>query len=144
MFFYEGLNFLTLVHWIDNTNTAMNTTQMAAHTLPRIISPALLSFIHGHPKLPLHSWYFIAGVTLSVLNRPDEISSVFKYAIEKGGDRMEASPGHDEKMKIARKMREALVKAAPIGGLPKVSISSTHKVSIKKLSKSCSLVVDNQ
>lgn len=42
--------------------------------------------------------------------------------MEKGGDRIEASPGHDEKLKIARKMREALVKAAPIGGLPKVSL----------------------
>lgn len=93
--------------------------EMAAQNLPRIISPTLLSFIHGHPNIPLHSWYFIAGVTLSVLNRPDEISTVFKYAMEKGGDRIEASPGHDEKLKIARKMREALVKAAPIGGLPK-------------------------
>lgn len=96
--------------------------EMAVQNLPRIISPTLLSYIHGHPNLPLHSWYFIAGVTLSVLNRPDEISTVFKYAMEKGGDRIEASPGHDEKLKIARRMREALVKAAPIGGLPKVSI----------------------
>lgn len=102
---------------------------MAAQTYPRIISPALLSFIHGHPNLPVHTWYFIAGVTLSVLNRPDEISTVFKYAMEKGGDRMEASPGQNEKLTIARKMREALVKAAPIGGLPKVSIFLKYPVS---------------
>lgn len=95
---------------------------MAAQALPHIISPALLSFIHGHPTLPLQSWYFIASVTLSVLNRPDEISTIFRYAMEKGGNRMEASPANDEKLKIARKMREALVKAAPIGGLPKVAI----------------------
>lgn len=87
-----------------------------------IISPALLSFIHGHPHLPLHSWYFVAGVTLSVLNRADEIILVFKHAIEGGGHSTPTvtRPGHGEQLMIARRMREALLKAAPIGGLPKV------------------------
>ena len=93
---------------------------MPPATLPAIITPVLLSSIRGHPQLPLHSWYFIAGVTLSVINRPDEIPIVFKYAIEQGAGRCDSKPGHDEQLQIARKMREALVKAAPIGGLPKV------------------------
>lgn len=105
---------------------------MSLPTLPRIVSPALLSFIRGHPHLPTNSWYFIAGVTLSVLNRPDEISTVFKYALEKGGDRTEVSPGQDERLQIARKMREALVKAAPIGGLPKVVLQSFPSSLAKK------------
>ena len=33
---------------------------------------------------------------------------------------MDTKPQHDEQLLIARKLREALVKAAPIGGLPKV------------------------
>ncbi len=92
---------------------------MSPVSLPAIATPALLSSIRGHPQLPLHAWYFITGVTLSVLNRPDEIPKVFQYALEKGPGRFDSKPQHDEQLEIARKMREALVKAAPIGGLPK-------------------------
>ncbi|MCJ1316520.1 hypothetical protein MMC15_001841 [Xylographa vitiligo] len=87
--------------------------------LPAFVTPALLSSIRGHPQLPHHSWYFIAGVTLSVLNRPDEIANVFRHALETGPGRIDGKPEHDEQLQMARKMREALVKAAPIGGLPK-------------------------
>lgn len=93
---------------------------MAPPSLPRIVSPALLSFLRGHPSLPAHSWYFIAGVTLSVINRPDEIPIVFQHALEKGGGQEGKKPDHAEQLMIARKMREGLVKAAAIGGLPKV------------------------
>lgn len=78
----------------------------------RLIS--LLSSIRLTPNLPPQSWYLIAGVTLSALNRADDVSDVFEYAIEKDGSSSEA------RLQIARRMREALVKAAPIGGLPKV------------------------
>ena len=88
--------------------------------LPAFVTPALLSSIRGHPQLPLHSWYFITGVTLSVLNRPEEIANVFQHALETGPGRTDAKPEHGEQLQMARKMREALVKAAPIGGLPKV------------------------
>jgi len=88
-------------------------------SLPAIITPALLSSIRGHPQLPLHSWYFITGVTLSILNRPDEIANVFRHAMETGPGGVSKKPEHDEQLRIARKMREALVKAAAIGGLPK-------------------------
>ncbi|MCJ1374706.1 hypothetical protein MMC20_005938 [Loxospora ochrophaea] len=87
--------------------------------LPAIATPALLSAIRTHPQLPRHSWYFIAGVTLSVLNRPDEIPKVFKHAVENGSDRVGDTPKQDEHLEIVRKMREALIKAAPIGGLPR-------------------------
>ncbi|KAL9120509.1 MAG: hypothetical protein Q9187_002933 [Circinaria calcarea] len=87
--------------------------------LPSLVTPALLTLIRGQPQLPAHSWYFIAGVTLSVLNRPDEIAKVFKHAIEGGPGSLEKKPEPEEQLQIARRMREALVKAAPIGGLPK-------------------------
>ena len=93
--------------------------------LPSLLTPALLSAIRGQPHLPSHAWYFVAGVALSVLNRPDDIADVFKHALEKGPARVDAKPGHDEQLVIARKMREALVKAAAIGGLPKVRSSTS-------------------
>ena len=94
--------------------------KMSFAALPAVVTPALLSSIRSHPDLPLHTWYFIAGVTLSMLNRPDEIQKVFKCALEEGLGRVARRPQYDEQLNIARKMREALVKAAPIGGLPKV------------------------
>lgn len=98
------------------------TVTMAASSLPKILSPALLSYLQGHPQLPSSTWYFITGVTLSVINRPDEIPTVFSYALEKGGEGAPTKPSHDEQLQIARRMREALVKTAPIGGLPKVQL----------------------
>lgn len=86
-----------------------------------VITSALLSSIRGQPHLPRHAWYLVTGVTLSVLNLPHEIPTVFKHAIEYGPGSCDTKPGHDEQLEIARKMRDALVKAAPIGGLPKVS-----------------------
>ena len=100
---------------------------MTPPALPRIVSPSLLSYLRGHPQLPPHSWYFIAGVTLSVINRPEEIPLVLEHALENGGAKEGRIPQHEEQMMIARKMREGLVKAAVIGGLPKVqSIKSSH------------------
>ena len=95
-----------------------------------VITPALLSSTRGQAHLPRHAWYFLTSVTLSVLNLPHEIPTVFKHAIEKGPGICDTEPGHDEQLEIARKIREALVKTASIGGLPKVLrriLSSTFK-----------------
>lgn len=89
-------------------------------TLPSIITPTFLTALRKHPHLPPHTWYCVTGVTLSVLNRPDEIPKVFNHALEKGPSASDTSPDHEMQLQIARKLREALVKAAPIGGLPKV------------------------
>ena len=88
-----------------------------AASLPAIITLKLLSTMRAHPQLPPHTWYFVAGATLSTLNRPDQLSAVFKNAI--GGDGTPELP-EDEQLKVARRMREALVKGAAIVGLPKV------------------------
>ncbi|KAL8774691.1 MAG: hypothetical protein Q9209_000630 [Squamulea sp. 1 TL-2023] len=73
----------------------------------------MVSSIRLTPHLPPQSWYLIAGVTLSTLNKPDEIPHVFQDAIERDGGSQQTQ------LDIARRMREALVKAAAIGGLPK-------------------------
>ena len=85
-----------------------------------IITPALLSSIRSHPHLPAQTWYFVAGATLSSLNLPHEIPRVLKYVLERGGGSTDVRPGYAEQLEIARKMREALIKTAPICGLPKV------------------------
>ncbi|KAL8828675.1 MAG: hypothetical protein Q9191_002449 [Dirinaria sp. TL-2023a] len=108
---------------------------MTPSALPRIVSPSLLSYLRGHPQLPPHTWYFIAGVTLSAINRSDEIPLVFEHALEKGGGKEERIPQHDEQLVIARKMREGLVKAAVISGLPKTinALSSLKSVTPSSL-----------
>ncbi|KAI9771879.1 MAG: hypothetical protein M1840_001649 [Geoglossum simile] len=47
-----------------------------------------------------------------MLNRPGEIGSLLRYAVDGLGE-------HGEQLKVARRMREALVKSAAVGGLPK-------------------------
>ncbi|KAL8952464.1 MAG: hypothetical protein Q9222_001626 [Ikaeria aurantiellina] len=86
--------------------------------MSRLPLSLLLPSLRQTPNLPPRSWYFIAGVTLSTLNRPDEVKEVFQYALKEDGDSAESRTA------IARRMREALVKAAVIGGLPKVGQGS--------------------
>jgi hypothetical protein len=89
--------------------------------LPSIITPKLLSSIRAHPNLPRHSWYFITSVTLSCLNRPDEIGQVWEWAVENGGDKNGGvKMGEDEQLRTVRRIREGLVKSAAVVGLPKV------------------------
>ncbi|OCL13963.1 carboxymuconolactone decarboxylase [Glonium stellatum] len=88
--------------------------------LPAIITPSLLASIRGNAQLPKHSWYFIVGVTLSVINRPDEIPKVFNFVIEHGvGPTENTKPARAEQLQIARKLREGLIKSAAIAGMPK-------------------------
>ncbi|KAK4199921.1 hypothetical protein QBC40DRAFT_77887 [Triangularia verruculosa] len=92
-------------------------------SLPSIITPSLLSSIRSRPHLPVNTWYFIAATTLSQLNRPDEIQKVYLHALNQklpDADATEnAVPSLDEKRDISRRIREALVKAAAVTGVPK-------------------------
>jgi hypothetical protein len=83
------------------------------------MNAAFLRSMINNPRLPSQSWYFIAATTLSILNRADEVPKVFRYAIN-NISRPNEEDGHAGQLKIARRMREALIKAAAIGGLPKV------------------------
>ncbi|KAK3308226.1 AhpD-like protein [Chaetomium strumarium] len=86
---------------------------------PAIITPAFLSSIRSHPSLPGHTWYLIAAATLSQLNRPDEIGQVYLHALQHGAGSADSAPSADEKLRISRRMREALIKAAAVGGVPR-------------------------
>lgn len=85
------------------------------------MTDSFLSNIRSHPRLPLHTWYAIAGTTLSALNRPEEVPIVFKHALEKGVGGPASSLDSEQRLRVARRLREALVKATAVYGLPKVS-----------------------
>lgn len=84
------------------------------------MTPPFLSSLRTDVGLPPNTWYIIAATTLSILNRPDQIPYVFKHAINSGSEESNVKLHSAEQLKIARRMREALVKASAIGGLPKV------------------------
>lgn len=84
-----------------------------------VITPALLSALGSHPSLPRHTWYLVAATTLTILNRPDEIPQVYRYALEQGGRDADAAPDAAEQRRISRRLREALIKASAVGGVPK-------------------------
>ena len=96
----------------------------AMAALPGIMTPTLLNSIKKYLDLPAHTWYFIIAATLSSLNRPDEIASVYEHAIHNGPCEADVRPNHDEQLRITRRMREALIKVSAVGGLPKVKPSS--------------------
>ncbi|KAF2142033.1 uncharacterized protein K452DRAFT_287230 [Aplosporella prunicola CBS 121167] len=111
--------------------------------LPTILTPALVHSIRSQPHLPRHVWYYVTGVTLSALNRPDEVPKVLAYALENGAEAptttsaptpTAAPERHErsattttaavaedaaEQLRIARRMREGLVKSAAVLGVPK-------------------------
>ncbi|KAM0438930.1 hypothetical protein ACHAPT_001691 [Fusarium lateritium] len=84
-----------------------------------ILTPALLAAIRKQPNLPQNTWYFITATTLSALNRPDELPNVYKHAVEGSPGIAEAIPGRDEQLSISRRIREALLKASAVGGMPR-------------------------
>ncbi|PVH85102.1 hypothetical protein DL98DRAFT_512033 [Cadophora sp. DSE1049] len=90
----------------------------APRSLSSIITPSLLKYMQSHPHVPEQTWYFIAATTLTILNRPDEIQVVFKHALGHGLDRLPID--HRQQVLIARRTREALLKASSVGGVPKI------------------------
>lgn len=95
---------------------------------PTIMTEAFVSAIRKDPLLPRHAWYLVSGVTLSALNRPEEIRAVYRHAIEKGAGSSDIVPSHEERLEISRKMREALVKSSAVCGLPKVSVTKPRSI----------------
>ena len=98
-----------------------------------LLTPPFLTSLRTQPHLPRHTWYFVAGVTLSALNLPQELPALFRYALEHcdgasvqtsggvvGEEKVRAKGEMEERLYVARRMRDALVKSAAIVGLPKV------------------------
>ena len=105
----------------------------------KIATTTFLSSIILTPHLPPRTWYFITTVTLSILNRPEEIPHVLRYALQHSSrpsssmsslslvedknydnDCDNGGSGKESGLRIVRRMREALIKSVAVGGLPKV------------------------
>ncbi|KAF9870822.1 carboxymuconolactone decarboxylase [Colletotrichum karsti] len=106
-----------------------------ASGLTPIVTPALLVSIRNRPHIPSHAWYFIAATTLTVLNRPEEIPQIYKHVMKHGVGPDDLKPGADEQLTVSRKLREALIKASAVGGLPKTinSLMELKKVTPEHL-----------
>lgn len=107
-----------------------------------IVTPDLLDTLRSDPDLPIDTWYLVVATALCILNRPDEIPLVYAHAVGKGhgsssphvglpngssGSSSSKQPVTDhEQRRIARRMREALLKTSAIGGLPKVRTYQVH------------------
>ena len=123
-------------------NESRASSPMPPLKLPPIVTSSLLTKIRSHPQLPPHTWYIISSVTLSALNRPDQIPNIFHSAINQG-IRPEVNGtvlNHDEQLRIARRLREGLVKSAAVVGLPKVrTLQHLQSIFDQRLSS-----IDNQ
>jgi hypothetical protein len=85
-----------------------------------IITPTFLDILRAQPHLPPHAWYIVAATTASTLSRPNEVATVFTHAIHTGAGPVPSKPSESEQLLIARKLREALIKAVIVAGMPKV------------------------
>lgn len=116
-FGYESLIWKSILQLASATQCSHRTS--CAMMAGAILTPALLSSIRSTPHLPNSTYYLVAGAALSTLNLAQEIPHALRFALERGASYSDSKPNYDEKLRIARRMREAIIKLAPIAGLPK-------------------------
>lgn len=95
--------------------TLLDAPAMPSIPSEKIATNDFLDQLCSTEELPEDTWYFIAAVALSTLNKPGEIADILQFAI--------AGHKHDEQVRIASRIREALIKSAPVVGLPKVDLT---------------------
>lgn len=110
---------------ITTTPTTTVQPQMSGNR-PTSLTPRLLDTLRSQPGMPGDIWYAVVATTLCVLNRPEEIQDVYRHAVVAGAGAGTAGvvADHARQLRIARRLREALLKTSAIGGLPKVSRQS--------------------
>ncbi|KAI7781217.1 carboxymuconolactone decarboxylase [Diaporthe eres] len=88
---------------------------------PTALTPRLLDTLRSQPGMPGDMWYAVVATTLCVLNRPEDIQAVYKHAVaaDPGAGTAGTVADHARQLRIARRLREALLKTSAIGGLPK-------------------------
>lgn len=76
-----------------------------------ILTPARLQTLSSFPLLS-SNWYYLAAATFSVCNAPEEVPVILEYMLQK-------TSGQTQQFEVAQKIREAILKSAALGGLPK-------------------------
>ncbi|KAK7612317.1 AhpD-like protein [Phyllosticta paracitricarpa] len=97
---------------------------MSSIKLQSILTPAIVQTLQTQPHLARH-WYYVAGVTLSALNRPDEVPNLLISALGKDSTSQSENANCselslEEQLYIIRRLREGLIKSAAVVGVPKV------------------------
>lgn len=94
------------------------------YQLDPLITAGLLDALRKQPHLPDDVWYLVIATTLCILNRPEEIQTVYRHAVgpgyEAAGLQYGSALTDQEHQRIVRRLREALLKTSAIGGMPKV------------------------
>jgi hypothetical protein len=116
-------------HAITTTIQLTNCNMSGAH--PSSLTPPVLDTLRSQPGMPGDMWYAVVAATLCVLNRPEEIPDVYRHAVASvagaGAGTAGAAADHARQLRIARRLREALLKTSAIGGLPKVSKQASRQ-----------------
>ena len=99
---------------------------MADLATPEFLSTLKAAFPPTAPNTPSYLWAMIAVVSFSASNIIEAVPLVFKYAL---GDLIQAQTqagtpqdaAHAEQLVLARKIRETLLRAGLLCGMPRVS-----------------------
>ncbi|CEJ92496.1 hypothetical protein VHEMI08147 [[Torrubiella] hemipterigena] len=78
-----------------------------------IVTSDLIVKIENTPDLPPDTWYLICAAVLCALNEPTEVAALLKHLIH------DAEGDLTEQKRLATRYREALIKIAPLSGMPK-------------------------
>ncbi|KAI9779758.1 MAG: hypothetical protein M1816_003427 [Peltula sp. TS41687] len=87
--------------------------------MSKLLPPPLLHSLLSTPHLPPKTFHLLTTVTLCTLNLPHEIPHVYQHALSTLPNLPDEHETHAERLHLTRRIREALIKAAPISGLPK-------------------------
>lgn len=79
-----------------------------------IVTADLIAKVENTPDLPPDTWYLICAAVLCALNEPTEVAALFKHLIH------DVQGDLAEQKRLATRYREALIKLAPLSGMPKV------------------------
>ncbi|KAF9072900.1 AhpD-like protein [Rhodocollybia butyracea] len=94
---------------------------------------ALLSRLKSiYPTTNDNPWYIVSAVAFSASNEPQAVPEVFRHALAETGSGEEHNP---EKLRIARRLREALFKSGLTCGYPKAinSLAALHEATPPEL-----------
>ena len=102
---------------------------MADLATPDFLSTLKTAYPPETPNSPSHLWAVVAAVSFSSSNVPEAVPLVFEYALDdllrcqtQAGTPQGAA--HQEQLVLARKVREAVLQAGLLCGMPRVSTST--------------------
>lgn len=74
-------------------------------------------------NLPAKTWYLIGSVTLSVSNKPECVAEIYNYVVN-------SMNLFNDRVECTLRIREAIMKSAPLAGVPKAinSLTALHDV----------------